>query len=193
MTPRPYAVCRAPFFHRLAPTLLLALLLAFSSFAQSASESTNRPARRSTPQGPRVVSPEVSSDRKITFRILAPKADSVKLSAGDIPNAGQGSTMTKGSNGIWEVTMGPVPSGAFRYSFNVDGVSVIDPRNPLTSESNENTWSLVYVPGAEFLDTKEVPHGSVASVTYYSSSLNATRIRAGQRDFPGFLPAARRA
>ena len=31
----------------------------------------------------------------------------------------------------------------------MDGVSVIDPRNPVTSQSNMNTWSLVSVPGAD--------------------------------------------
>jgi enterochelin esterase family protein len=52
---------------------------------------------------------------------------------------------------------------------------VIDPRNPSTSESNANTWSLVYVPGAGFMDTNDVPHGAVASVYYYSTSLKRTR------------------
>src|SRR5205085_6584849 len=75
----------------------------------------------------------------------------------------------------WEVTLDKVNPGAYRYNFNVDGVTVIDPRNPLTSESNENTWSLVYVPGADFMDTKDVPHGAVAEVTYQSSALNRAR------------------
>ena len=44
------------------------------------------------------------------------------------------------------------------------GVSVIDPRNPSISESNNNAWSLVYVPGADFMDVQNVPHGAVASV-----------------------------
>jgi len=52
---------------------------------------------------------------------------------------------------------------------------VIDPRNPATSESNENTWSLVHVPGADFMDTKDVPHGAVAEVTYYSKTLKRFR------------------
>src|SRR6185295_16312039 len=83
--------------------------------------------------------------------------------------------MKKADNGVWEVTLGPVPPCAYRYNFNVDGVAVIDPRNPATSESNENTWSLVYVPGAEFMDTKDVPHGAIAEVTYPSKTLNRTR------------------
>jgi enterochelin esterase family protein len=127
------------------------------------------------PQAPRVVSPEVSSERKIIFRLHAPNADKVRLSAGDLPGLGPGAEMTKGTNDVWEVTVGPVNPGAYRYNFNLDGVSVIDPRNPATSESNENTWSLVHVPGADFMDTKEVPHGAVAEVTYWSSTLKRFR------------------
>ena len=54
-------------------------------------------------------------------------------------------------------------------------MSVIDPRSPSTSESNTNVWSLVYVPGSDFMDTKDVPHGAVAEVTYYSKSLKRFR------------------
>jgi len=122
-----------------------------------------------------VVSPELSADRKITFRLLAPKAESVRLVGGDIPGLGQGAPMTKGTNDVWEVTIGPIDPGAYRYTFNVDGVPVIDPRSPATSESNNNIWSLVYVPGADWVDTREVPHGAVASVTYYSTALKRFR------------------
>jgi enterochelin esterase-like enzyme len=125
--------------------------------------------------GPQVVSPEVSAERKITFRILAPKVESVRLTGGDIPGLGQGSQMTKGTNGVWEVTTGPINPGAYRYNFNVDGVSVIDPRNPATSESNNNTWSLVNVSGAYWMDTQDVRHGAVASLTYYSTALKRFR------------------
>ncbi len=156
-------------------TASVLLTLGVSNHAQSTNNiSTNRAARGL--QGPRVVSPEVSTDRKITFRILAPKAESVKLGAGDIQGlSADATTMTKGTNGVWELTVGPVPAGAYRYNFNVDGLTVIDPRNPLDSQSNDNTWSLVPVPGDEFMDTKDVPHGAVAEVTYRSSSLKRAR------------------
>jgi enterochelin esterase-like enzyme len=141
--------------------------------------ATERPAaerpRFRGPRGPRVISPEISADRHVIFRILAPKADTVRLSGSDIPGVGQGADMTKDPNGVWEVTLDPLDSGAYRYNFNVDGVSVIDPRNPSTSESNMNTWSLVYIPGSDFMDTKDVPHGAVATVTYYSKSLKCFR------------------
>jgi len=83
--------------------------------------------------------------------------------------------MTKAGNGVWEVTIGPLPPGSYRYNFNVNGVSVIDPRSPAISESNNNVWSLVHVPGAAFMDTSDGPHGAVAAVTYYSTALQKFR------------------
>jgi enterochelin esterase-like enzyme len=134
------------------------------------------------PQGPRVTSPEGASDGRVTFRIVAPKAQAVSL-LGDIPTDGPtvpmqpptGRPLVRGQEGVWDVTVGPLAPGSYRYNFNVDGVPVIDPRNPATSESNENTWSLVHVPGADFMDTKPVPHGAVAAVTYYSTALKRFR------------------
>jgi enterochelin esterase family protein len=84
--------------------------------------------------------------------------------------------LQKGENGVWEVTIGPVDPGAYRYVFSVDGASNLqDPRNTSVSESNAQNWSMFYVPGAGFMDTKDVPHGAVASVTYYSKSLKKFR------------------
>jgi enterochelin esterase-like enzyme len=127
------------------------------------------------PTGPPVVSPEVLADRRITFRIRAPQAQAVRLVGNDIPGNLQGMPMTKGENNVFEVTLGPIEPGAYRYNFNVDEVTVIDPRNPSTSESNNNAWSLVYVPGSDLTDTRNVPHGAVSSVTYYSTALGRFR------------------
>ena len=127
------------------------------------------------PQGPAVLSPEVLPDRRIAFRILAPQAQNVRLNAGDIPNLGPAAQLKKGENNVWETIVGPIDPGAYRYSFNVDGVTVIDPRNPSISESNTNVWSLVYVPGSDLMDTKDVPRGAVAAVTYYSTALKRFR------------------
>ena len=83
--------------------------------------------------------------------------------------------MTKTADGLWSITVGPVPAGAYRYNFNIDGVTVLDPKNPATSESVGSSWSLVTVPGSDLMDVKDVPHGAVASVTYASKSLGRTR------------------
>ena len=142
---------------------------------------------------PQVVSPEVSGDRKVTLRLLAPKAEAVRLNASDIPGVPfQGGTaMTKTDAGLWEATLGPVPAGAYRYAFVVDGVDTLDPRNPATSESNTRSWSLVYVPGSPVSDTKDVARGSVAEVTYRSASLDVFR-RMHVYTPPGYESGARR-
>jgi enterochelin esterase family protein len=144
-------------------TATLAALLLMPAHAQP----------RRGPQGPRVVSPEIA-DGKATFRILAPRAEAVRLTGSDIPGVGGGKDLSRNSEGVWELTL-DVPPGYYRYQFDVDGVSVIDPRNPATSESNANTWSLVSIPGEKWMDTHEVPHGAVAEVTYYSSALKRFR------------------
>jgi enterochelin esterase family protein len=127
------------------------------------------------PQAPQFSSPEVTADRRISFRILAPQAREIRLNASDIPGLGQNTRFTKAENGEWELTVGPLDSGAYRYNFNVDGVATIDPRNPAISESNNNVWSLVYVPGSDLFDPKAVAHGAVAEVTYRSSTLGRDR------------------
>jgi enterochelin esterase-like enzyme len=156
--------------------LVLTVLGTAAAYAQA-------PAAPAAPQGrgrgaspaATVVSPEIGGDRRVTFRIYAPNAQAIRLAAGDIPGVGQTTQLTKGENDIWQVTVGPIDPGAYRYNFNVDGVTTIDPRNHQTSESNTNVWSLFYVPGSNFMDTREVPHGAVAEVTYYSTALKTFR------------------
>jgi enterochelin esterase-like enzyme len=162
-------------------TRSLALVVAAAGFLVLAPAGhAQAPAAAPSPQGrgnqtPPVVSQEVGADRKITFRVSAPNAQAVRLAAGDIPGVGQGTQMTKGENGVWETTVGPVEPGAYRYSFNVDGVTTIDPASPFISESNTRVWSVVYVPGADNTDTRNVPHGAVGAVTYYSTALKTFR------------------
>ncbi len=136
------------------------------------------PADAAAPQGtkgPAVVSPEVKSDRQVIFRLYAPKAQNVGVVSTDIPGGGKPRPLKKGDNGVWEATLGPIDAGTYRYLINVDGVPAVDPRNPAVSESNNNVWSVVHVPGADFMDTRDVPHGAVASVYYRSSVLGRTR------------------
>jgi enterochelin esterase family protein len=147
-----------------------------STTIQASSPAQGRQGGRGgQPQRPRVVSPEVSSDRHITFRVYAPQAQSVRLTASDIPGLGQTGVFAKDEENVWALTIGPINPGAYRYNFNVDGVATIDPGSPFISESNANVWSLVYVPGTDFMETKNVPHGAVASVNYYSSALETWR------------------
>src|SRR5437867_13058535 len=131
-------------------------------------------------QAPMPISPEVQPDRRVTFRVLAPDAQKVELrSPGDIPGIGGRGValpqLTKNAEGVWEGTFGPLPAGAYRYVFVVNGVTVVDSRNPMTSQTNTTVYSLASVPGSEVFDTKNVPHGAVASVHYHSTSLGGIR------------------
>ncbi len=153
--------------------------------------------------GPAVVSPEIRADGRATFRILAPEAKTVTV-GGDIngslvadPNAapaapataagtpapgrgrGRGGppavTMVKGQDGVWSgTTRRAVKPGAWRYTFTVDGVTTVDARNVRTSPSQTQVQSLLVVPG-DFSETRDVPHGAVASVHYVASALDNAR------------------
>jgi enterochelin esterase-like enzyme len=63
----------------------------------------------------------------------------------------------------------------------VDGLSVVAPRDPATpetattSESNDAIWSLFNVPGSDLMDARDVPHGAIETVTYFSKALNRFR------------------
>jgi len=127
------------------------------------------------PQPPSFVSPEVTPERKIVFRIYAPNAQNVRVAGTDMPGLSQAGPMTKNDKGVWEISFGPVDPGAYRYKFTVDGTETLDDRNPSVSESNDTSWSLVDVAGAAFMDTEDVPHGAVSAVTYYSKSLQKFR------------------
>jgi len=149
-----------------------------------------QPPAPGAPQAPTVTSPEVRSDRRVTFRVFAPTAQKVELrSPGDIPGVGGRGVappqLTKNGDGVWETTLGPVPAGAYRYVFTVDGVTVVDSRNPMTSQTNTTVYSLAVVPGSDLFDTKNLPHGAVASVHYNSTALGGVR-RAHVYTPPGY-------
>ena len=167
-------------------------ILAFTGSEAIWGQQTPPPRRNGGGRGIRVTSPELLPDHTVTLRLLAPNAQSVTLSAGDVPRdafasvqpaaEGQpgpgrgGIPLHKGGNGVWEVTFGPVPPGAYRYVFSVDGApNLQDPHNTSVSQSNTQNWSMFYVPGADFMDTRDVPHGAVASLTYYSKTLQKFR------------------
>jgi enterochelin esterase family protein len=132
-----------------------------------------------------LVSPEVHTDGTVTFRVWAPDAKDVRLrTEGEesVPGATQehvtasmaGVAMAKAADGIWSVQVGPYPAGAYRYTFQVDGVSTTDPKNAASSQSLSEVRSLFVIPG-NFADVKDVPHGDVAIVYYMSKALGKER------------------
>ena len=163
---------------RMASLAVAATLLASAALAQA---PTGAPPAGAPPpggrgRGPAVVSPEVGADKTITLRYLAPNATQVTAS-GELD--GKPHPMTKGGDGIWSVTIGPLAPDIYTYSFNVDGIIALDPRNPNTKYGygNFGPVSIVEVPGdgPQFYDVKPVPHGEVRIRPYVSKTLGVGR------------------
>lgn len=124
------------------------------------------------PRGAFIISPQVNPDKTVTFRYLATHATVVKLS-GQFQNAPV--EMVKDSIGIWSVTVGPIKPDIYPYSFQVDGVTVMDPANVSFFPNERFKASLVDIPGDTPLihAMRDVPHGTV-NYEYYSSVENST-------------------
>src|SRR5689334_16392618 len=123
-------------------------------------------------QPPRLVSAEVHSDRKVTFRIRAPKASEVTLT-GDWLGATPAPKLAKDDAGVWSVTLGPFEPSIYIYSFTVDGIAMADPVNPRMKLRASTSASLVEVPGeSEFWQPRDVPHGAVEINWEKSKAIN---------------------
>jgi enterochelin esterase family protein len=119
----------------------------------------------------RLVSPEIRPDRTVTFRLRAPQATEVALSLGG------SKPMTKGENGVWSITVGPLEPEIYEYSFTVDGARVIDTANTLLKIGQQVSANLLDVPGIppRFDQIQDVPHGTIHVRTYLSTPLKRPR------------------
>ena len=162
---------------RKALALLGWLSLVAALFAQEkppsapSSEAAAPPRPATTPP---VASPEVLSDRRVTFRLRAPKATEVTLSG---EWARQSQALTKDEQGVWSVTVGPLAPEIYGYAFNVDGLRIADPVNPDLKPMRSPTTSILELPGQPPLihDFQDVPHGTVRHHWYTSKSLGVRR------------------
>ena len=106
---------------------------------------------------------EVLPDRRITFRLKAPEAQSVSVSVGNEHADLHTYPMAKDDKGVWSTTIGPVDPEIYPYAFSLAGASV-------------NRGS-VEVKGAApaVYDAQDVPHGTFTNITYFSKVLNRRR------------------
>ena len=94
---------------------------------------------------PAVRSPEVLPDGRVTFRLLASRANEVTLNGDWIGAANL--PMVKGADGVWTTTVGPMAPELYGYWFSVDGVRALDPSNSETERDGSRFSSLVMVDG----------------------------------------------
>jgi len=136
----------------------------------------------------RIVSPEVHADGRVSFRLKAPNSKEVRVQCEGV----SASAMQKDDQGVWSLTTDPLEPDIYAYSFQVDGVRLIDPNNPLQKYNLLNTDSQVHVPGPKTLawEINDVPRGQLHRHFYKS------KIAGDEREFlvytpPGYNPAAK--
>jgi enterochelin esterase-like enzyme len=143
--------------------------------AQIAQQSETLPARHEGFQRP-VRSPEICPDRRVIFRLHAPKANEVLLT-GEFMHGSK--PLTKDAAGIWSFTTDPLQPEIYAYNFTIDGVKTIDPSNAAvkTGSTAVTIQSLLEVPGetSAFYDARPVAHGEIRTEWYESKSLHAIR------------------
>lgn len=117
--------------------------------------------------GSEIVSPEVHSNNKVTFRLNAPKAEDVKVTGDWIEGS---AAMKKGADGLWTFTTNVLPSNLYSYSFWVDSVKTNDPNNVYLNRDVATISNVFIVDGGNgnYYKVNNVPHGSVTRRWYDS-------------------------
>jgi enterochelin esterase-like enzyme len=154
-------------------TFALELACVLTLISQVSSAQTTRPGADSKPASTNVPGqqyPQVDSERHATFRVVAPGAQSVRVSLGG------GTFLTRDEHGVWTGTTRSLDPGFHYYQLIIDGATVADP----CSESffgSSHMWSGIEIPeqGVNFYDEKDVPHGEIRIVPYFSKISNAWR------------------
>lgn len=143
--------------------ILLFGLLLITTVGSYAQENLNFNAKKE------VTSPEINSDKSVTFRAVAPNASKVELQ-GDFLGATGIAPMIKQTDGIWTYTTAPLKSELYSYSFIVDGLKIRDANNVYQIRDVASVVNVFIVGGgkADYYLVGNVPHGTVAKRWYHS-------------------------
>ena len=114
--------------------------------------------------------PRVLQDDRVLFRIKAPDAQKVQI------DLGKKYDMIRDADGFWEITTEPQGEGFHYYSLVIDGVPVADPGSE-TFYGMGRMASGIEIPikGENYYAIKDVAHGEIRTVRYYSPVLNLWR------------------
>ena len=127
---------------------------------------------KKAPRPAPVVSPLFGAEGGVTFQIAAPKAKQVSV-VGEMTEGKV--AMERDEAGLWSVTLDAVEPGIYGYSFDVDGLRMVDPGNPALKPMRSPKTSVLYIPGDHSYDFKDVPHGSVHLHNYHSKPIDRFR------------------
>jgi enterochelin esterase-like enzyme len=114
--------------------------------------------------------PQILPDGRAIFRIKAPDAQKVQL---DLVKKYD---MIKDTAGVWEVTTDSLSEGFHYYSLLIDGLAIADPASE-TFYGMGRMASGIEVPfkGDGYYAVKDVPHGDIRIMKYYSTVLRTWR------------------
>jgi enterochelin esterase-like enzyme len=145
------------------------------AFAQTNSLSTtNQPAddwnpATSNQQGKQY--PQVNSEGRVRERVIASGAQNVQLDLGGVKYP-----LTRGDDGAWLGDSKPQDEGFHYYQIIIDGAQVPDP-NSLYYYGAGRWGSGIEVPAEDqdFYALKNVPHGQLREVIYFTKGTNSVR------------------
>lgn len=129
---------------------------------------------------PGVQYPQILPDNRVVFRVKAPDAQKLQI------DLGKKYDMVKDTGGYWKLTTEPVVEGFHYYSLLIDGVPVVDPSSQ-TFYGMGRMASGIDIPDKDmdYYQPRNVPHGQVRSVNYFSGITKAWR-RANVYTPPGY-------
>jgi enterochelin esterase-like enzyme len=149
---------------------LLAIVLFAVSYSQGPAPQTEAPGVPSSANLMGAQYPRVLDDNRVVFRLKAPEAQKVQV------DCGKKFDMVKNDQGVWEVTTEPMVVGFHYYTLIIDGVSVCDPASQ-TFYGSSRLASGIEIPekDVDYYSLKDVPHGQIRLVNYYSNITKAWR------------------
>jgi enterochelin esterase-like enzyme len=160
---------------RISGFVLLMAFLGSLCLAQTDQPAIKEDFKPSTLNQPGQEYPQVNSQGYARFRIVAPQADTVKVSLG---LGGRGGTLlTKAADGTWMgTTAGPLDEGFHYYRLTIDGGTFNDP-GTLNFYGSVRWESGIEIPAhdQDFYALKDVPHGNVQQILFPSKSTKTSR------------------
>jgi enterochelin esterase-like enzyme len=164
---------------------LATMLVSSICFGQTTQPEIKEDFKPSILNQPQQQYPQVNSQGYVRFRIVAPRADSVKVSLG---LGGRGGTrLAKSADGSWMgTTEGPMDEGFHYYNISINGSKFNDP-GAMNYYGSVRWESGIEIPAhdQDFYAVKDVAHGNVQQVLFPSPS-TATSRRAFVYTPPGY-------
>jgi enterochelin esterase-like enzyme len=160
----------------LISSVLIFALSGFLCLAQTNQPPIKEDFKPSTKNQPGQQYPMVNSQGYARFRVVAPQAQSVVVSLG-LGGTKGGTPLTKADDGSWMgTTAGPLEEGFHYYHLTVDGGVFNDPGT--NNYYGSTRWeSGIEIPAhdQDIYALKNVPHGKVEQVLFWSPSTNTVR------------------